>query len=143
MKALSIRQPWAWLILHAGKDIENRSWNSHFRGPFLIHAAAGMTRKEYDNAVQFWRVLGSWREAGCKLVPDVSIPPFEELPRGGIVGVSFVVDCRDHWFDPWFTGEYGFFLDQKKTRPLDFLPMKGMLGFFETGKDLRSWKKQR
>lgn len=43
MKALSIRQPWAWLILHGGKDIENRSWNTNFRGRFLIHAAAGMT----------------------------------------------------------------------------------------------------
>lgn len=32
MKALSIRQPWAWLILHAGKDIENRVWQTRFRG---------------------------------------------------------------------------------------------------------------
>jgi hypothetical protein len=43
MKALSIRQPWAWLILHAGKDIENRDRKPrnpalHFRGSFLIHA---------------------------------------------------------------------------------------------------------
>ena len=28
MKALSIRQPWAWAILHAGKDIENRDWRT-------------------------------------------------------------------------------------------------------------------
>ena len=31
MKALSIRQPWAWLILHAGKDIENRDWKPRIR----------------------------------------------------------------------------------------------------------------
>jgi hypothetical protein len=49
MKALSIRQPWAWLILHAGKDIENRDWPTRFRGRFLIHAAKGMTRDEYEN----------------------------------------------------------------------------------------------
>lgn len=47
IKALSIRQPWAWLILWAGKDIENRSRRFHFRGRFLIHASAGMTRNEY------------------------------------------------------------------------------------------------
>jgi hypothetical protein len=46
MKALSIRQPWAWLILNAGKDIENRDWLTRFRGPFLIHASKGMTRAE-------------------------------------------------------------------------------------------------
>ena len=38
MPALSIRQPWAWAILHAGKDIENRSWRTAFRGEVLIHA---------------------------------------------------------------------------------------------------------
>src|SRR3990167_9411398 len=50
MKALSIRQPWAWLILHAGKDIENRGWPTSFRGRFLIHASKGMTRAEYELA---------------------------------------------------------------------------------------------
>ena len=39
MKALSIRQPWAWLILHGGKDIENRTWATKLRGRVLIHAA--------------------------------------------------------------------------------------------------------
>jgi hypothetical protein len=33
--ALSIRQPWAWLICHAGKNIENRPWRTQFRGRFL------------------------------------------------------------------------------------------------------------
>lgn len=45
--ALSIRQPWAWLILHAGKDIENRTWQTYQRGWFAIHASKGMTRREY------------------------------------------------------------------------------------------------
>lgn len=29
---LSIRQPWAWLIVNGYKDIENRTWPTHFRG---------------------------------------------------------------------------------------------------------------
>jgi hypothetical protein len=46
MRALSIRQPWAWAILHAGKDIENRDWKPgnparRFRGSFLIHGRDG------------------------------------------------------------------------------------------------------
>jgi hypothetical protein len=51
MKALSIRQPWAWLILNAGKDIENRDWPTHFRGRFLIHASKGMTHDEYEGGL--------------------------------------------------------------------------------------------
>lgn len=38
MKALSIRQPWAWLILHGGKDMENRSRRTHMRGRICVHA---------------------------------------------------------------------------------------------------------
>ncbi len=38
MKALSIMQPWAWLIVNGHKDIENRNWPTRFRGPVYIHA---------------------------------------------------------------------------------------------------------
>ena len=40
MKAITIKQPWAWAIIFAGRDIENRSWYTHHRGPLLIHAGA-------------------------------------------------------------------------------------------------------
>ena len=32
MKALTIKQPWAWAILHGGKDIENRNWFTSVAG---------------------------------------------------------------------------------------------------------------
>ena len=38
MKALSIRQPWAWLIVHGYKDVENRTWSTKFRGRVQVHA---------------------------------------------------------------------------------------------------------
>ncbi|MCG0445699.1 ASCH domain-containing protein [Pseudomonas aeruginosa] len=53
MKALSIRQPWAWLVANGHKDIENRDWATSFRGRFLIHAAKSMTRDEYEEARDF------------------------------------------------------------------------------------------
>lgn len=68
MKAISIRQPWAWLILHPDlqgeerahaiecrmlKDIENRTGPTRYRGEILIHAAKGMTRAEYAG-VEDW-----------------------------------------------------------------------------------------
>lgn len=81
MKALSIRQPWAWAILHAGKDIENRNWPTTFRGVFAIHAAKGMTEDEYDSF--------------CYHHPDTiaCVPDYEEMTRGAIVAVAEIVDC--------------------------------------------------
>src|SRR5688572_4676832 len=53
MKALSLRQPWAWAVVHGGKRVENRGWTTDYRGPLLIHASTGMTRGEYEDAVAF------------------------------------------------------------------------------------------
>lgn len=41
MRAMTVRQPWAWQIIYQGKDIENRSRNiaGAYRGPVAIHAA--------------------------------------------------------------------------------------------------------
>ena len=50
-RALSIRQPWAWLILNGYKDLENRTWRTDYRGPLLIHA--GM-RVETDKDAVEW-----------------------------------------------------------------------------------------
>ena len=119
MKALSVRQPWAWLILNAGKDIENRDWSTTFRGRFLIHASKGMTRDEY---------LG-----GADLLAHIDrrifLPPFEQLERGGIVGMATLADCVEKSTSPWFFGHYGFEL--RDVMPLPFRPYKGALGFFE------------
>ena len=51
MKCISIRQPWASLIIHHGKDIENRDWGTNVRGRVLIHAAKGCTREEWEEGV--------------------------------------------------------------------------------------------
>lgn len=117
MKALSIRQPWAWLILNGGKDVENRSRNTKLRGRFLIHASQGMTRAEYNAA--------SWI-AGPQ---GITLPPFDELERGGIVGSVELVDCVDSSTSPWYMGEKAYIL--RDPRPIPFLPYKGQLGFFE------------
>lgn len=123
MKALAIRQPWAWAILHAGKDIENRDWATKFRGRVLIHASAGMTRCEYDDAMDSIKYAVN---------PDSALtqfPRFEDLQRGGIVGQVDIVDCIRDSDSNWFFGEYGFVL--RNAQPLPFRPFKGALGFFD------------
>lgn len=123
MKALSIRQPWAWAIIHAGKDIENRSWGTSYRGPMLIHAAKGLTRPEYNDFVDTYRAL-------IREMPHIPEPPrFDELPRGGIVGRVRMIDCVLASASPWFFGKFGFVLAD--PTPLPFRPVRGMLGFFD------------
>jgi hypothetical protein len=118
MIALSIRQPWAWLILHAGKDIENRNWPTKFRGRVLMHASKGMTRDEYDGAMLF-----SFGRTTAK--PAC----MDALPRGGIVGSVEIVDCVQRSSSAWFVGDYGFVLRDPQVLP--FTPWKGRLGFFD------------
>jgi hypothetical protein len=125
MKIISIRQPWAWLIVHGGKDIENRTWQRAHRGPTLIHASKGMTRREYDDASDF----AFWLHGGC----DPGIPAFDKLERGGIVGITNIVDCVSQSSSRWFVGPFGFVL--RDTRRLPFTEMTGMLGFFDAPDD--------
>lgn len=124
MKVLVIRQPWAWAIIHAGKDIENRSWNTNVRGRFLVAAAKGMTKAEYGAFMDFVY------SRQIKTVP--LIPAADELQRGGIIGSVELVDCIDHTKSKWYEGEYGFLL--RDPMPLPFRPIKGRLGFFEEPK---------
>lgn len=118
--AISIRQPWAWLILNAGKDIENRTWITKFRGRALVHAAKGMTRKEYRDAKRFVSICVS---------SEIALPSFYALLRGGIVGEVEITDCVDFHESSWFSGPYGFVLHNPK--PLPFRPCRGSLGFFK------------
>lgn len=143
MKALSIRQPWAWLIVRpdlagvardaaaasgALKDIENRGWPTRFRGRVLIHAAKGMTRAEYEDGQD-----PLWSSGG----PTIELPPFEQLERGGIVGVTTIDACiaPANRTSLWHMGSaYGFHLVD--TKPLPFVPCKGARGFFNVSGDV-------
>ena len=120
MKALSIRQPWAWLIVNGFKDIENRTWATKYRGKFSVHASKGMTRDEYEDCLDYicWSVS-----------EHISLPEPEELQRGGIVGEAELVDCVQENESEWFAGPYGFVIRNAVVSP--FVACRGALGFFE------------
>jgi hypothetical protein len=120
--ALSVRQPWAWAIIFADKDIENRSWQAvnhglRVRGRIAIHAAKGMTREEYEDA----------KETIERNAPFC--PPPHELSRGGIVGSVEVIDVVSDHKSPWFFGPRGLVL--RDPIACDFIPSVGALGYFE------------
>lgn len=123
--AISVRQPWAWLIIHGGKDIENRNWPTGRRGRVWIHASKGMTRSEYEEAYHFVE-----KHKLFDLLPQsLQIPAFDELERGGIIGSVEITDCVEESESPWFVGDYGFVLADPK--PFPFAACNGALNFFK------------
>ena len=117
-RILSIRQPWASLIVHGYKDVENRTWRTGYRGPVLIHASLATDRISDDDIE---------RRFGVR-------PP-EKQSRGGVVGVAEIVDCvRPHpsaWYAP---AHWAFVLTG--SRPLPFVPWKGALSLREAPPEL-------
>lgn len=126
MKAISIRSPWWWFILHGGKTIENRDWPTRFRGPVLIHASSWFRPDEVHDDFRYARQIAS--DSGWPSLPPVSLA--ELRAQGGhIVGRARIVDCVDQSDSPWFFGRYGFVLTD--AEPLaQPVPCKGRLGFF-------------
>jgi hypothetical protein len=165
MKALSIRQPWAHMItnrvdhtatLYAPsgqeirqerfdfKDVENRTWQTSYRGELLIHASAN---KGFERLVLIERERSSYASAASLFC---QIPHDEKLHLGGIVGVAELWDCVDRGIEsPWWEGQWGWRLRLPKALP--FSPLKGKLGLFdvqdsdireETLEALRLWRER-
>jgi len=120
MKAITIRQPFAWLIVKGRKDIENRSWRTHYRGPLLIHSAskfANVPLSEIEDTYQ------------------VRLPAIDKMKCGGIVGVCELVDCVTEHRSKWFDGPYGFVL--RNARELPFRKISGGLGLWNYPRSAR------
>lgn len=109
MKMISIRQPWASLVVAGVKDVENRTWSTRYRGPVLIHASQ---RADSISSDEIERRFG--------------IYPPSTMPLGGIVGIAEVVDCVKPCASKWYApGHYAFVL--ANARSLPFVKWKGAL----------------
>ena len=115
LSCLSVRQPWAWLIVNGHKDVENRTWPTRHQGDTLIHAG-----QVFDREGLAW-ILTRFPE-----MRDV-LPEHYEL--GGAVGTCQVLRCVQHSESRWFFGPYGFVL--YRARPMPFVPLRGRLGIWE------------
>ena len=72
MKVLTIKQPWATLIMQENKRFEFRSWQTKYRGELLIHAGKGIDKEAVKRLANY-------------------LP--KELPQGKILGKVTLVDC--------------------------------------------------
>lgn len=118
LPCLSILQPYAWLIVHGHKDIENREWRTNFRGRILIHAGKKYSRGDHQEyAEEFSEDF------------DIDLPAFEHMQLGGIVGSATITDCvREHPSRWKILGSWGFVMKDQRVRP--FVPYRGQLGIF-------------
>jgi hypothetical protein len=149
MKCLSLRQPWANAVLYLGKSVENRKWNTRYRGEFLIHAAKAMTKAEYAEACEACEnVLGIPRCYEIEAAFGRGDKPTHKMEFGGIVGRARIVDVvgpreslvlggveshypprlHDGGWRWHFREQYGFILAD--VEPLPFKPCRGQLGLY-------------
>jgi hypothetical protein len=121
MKVLTVKNPWAYLIIYGFdfgpemggfkiKDVENRTWETMYRGSLLIHAS-----KNFDENA-YWDI----RPFNVKWADY----------NGHIIGRANLADCvkdsKSRWAEP---GLWHWVL--KDPRPCKPVPAKGALGLWE------------
>ena len=87
MRAITLQQPWAYAIVHLGKDVENRTWRTGYE-PIQIAVHAG---KSYD-----------WH--GEDFIARLGLAVPSKMPTGAIVGLITVLGAhKNHadWCSPW------------------------------------------
>jgi hypothetical protein len=153
---LTIRNPWCWAIVHGGKRIENRSWNTNYRGPLWLHAGA---RSRWDPAgAEFRPLRNAWgryllEQAGWPGLPETDIKLGRRttlMPFGAVAALAEVTGCHHATGCPTSGGEGTpwpmctpwsargqFHIELANVRPLaDPVPCKGMLGLWRLPEDV-------
>lgn len=123
--AISIRQPWAWLVVNGYKDIENRSWQTNYKGLLIIHAGKKRDRDEEDIE---WAFNTAMMTSGDKYSYLRSRYEKEKV-LGALIGSVMVDNCVSVSDSYWFSGPFGFVMSQPKVwgQPI---PYRGALGLF-------------
>lgn len=134
MKALSLWQPWATLLVIGAKEWETRGWYMKYRGPLAIHAAKYMHREIEELCNTQEHIKGILEPRGLS---------YATLPRGVILGTGIVKECRraeevrgllsamERAFGD-FDGADRFATRFADVVPFQFpIPARGAQGFFE------------
>lgn len=97
--ALTVKQPWAHMIAHCGKTVENRSWRMDFRGDLAIHAGAysGWDKNAETSpaAVEAWkRWVANWTTPGFPPAPLTRGEAYSYFTFGAVIAVAEVSGCH-------------------------------------------------
>ncbi|MEP6576419.1 MAG: ASCH domain-containing protein [Nitrososphaerota archaeon] len=120
-KCLSLKQPFAELVVTGKKTIELRKWNTKFRGEFLVHASKTVNKEACERNKINPDSLITGAIVGRAILYDV---------RFYDSGRSFLQDRKKHFAGTGYAGPvYGFLLRGARKFRKPFV-MKGKLGFF-------------
>jgi len=124
LKAISIKQPWAYLLASGIKDIENRSWKTNYRGTVLIHTGAKYMKMINPNNIftnEQWNYLSDTQK---RLV-------MSSLPTSAIIGSMEIVDCVKNNNSIWAEEDsWNWIVRNQKLFDTPILNVKGKLSFF-------------
>lgn len=124
LPCLSVRQPWAAAIIHLGKDVENRPWDTSCRGPLLIHASKRKPQPEEMAAL--FDLLGPVDE---DQVLNRIERVYGTLQYGAVIGCVDLMDVVHDSTSPWAEqGSHHWLLHNPRSLPP--LVMRGHQGLF-------------
>ena len=129
MWAISVQQPFAWAIVHGGKNIENRTWlpKQLKIGDRLaiIASKSWYPVYEYGREVRWQKIDSDFRLRG------VVMPKKSDFLLGGLIGTVIFQGARDkHLENVWaMNGQYHWLLSD--PLPLPFCPVRGQLGIYQ------------
>lgn len=133
MKAITVKQPWASLIVSGLKDIENRKWKTTFRGRVLIHAS---NSKDLDN-LPLDTIFTTPQINALKQHYSENVLCSFIYPHGEIIGSVEIVDCVVNHTSVWAeksSNEDKPIYNWVLANPIKFknpIPAKGKLSFWE------------
>jgi hypothetical protein len=114
MRVLTIRQPWAGAIFARGKNVENRTWRTDYRGPLVIHSAS---RIDVGSPV----VAGRGRA----------------WEQGVLLGVVELIDCVRDAPGDWAMPDCWHWVIRRPKLCKIVMPAKGQLGLWNLNSSLR------
>lgn len=130
MKAISIKQPWASLIVEGIKPIENRTWPTKYRGKVFIHASAKMVQHEFVREIY---TQDQWDYLNSNNLHD----KIKTVPLSAIIGEVEIVDCvighESIWAETGFVNHkpiYNWVLANPVKYPDPIKNIKGKLSFW-------------
>jgi hypothetical protein len=126
LRTLTVRQPWPWAMAHGGKDVENRTWNTAYRGALAIHAAARWDREEAS--VRIYELTGAYVVKSVESAVFVVVDLVDVCTVRGSAG-----DCE---CGPWaIPGQCHWRLANPRPLP-EPVPCKGRLGLWSLPADV-------
>lgn len=123
MKALTVKQPWAELIVSGTKDIENRTWRTNYRGRVLIHAAKTPVSSDELSAYPLPALRREIRDFSLK---------DGNFSTGSIIGSVEIVDCVMNHPSEWAEkGVWNWVLAKPHKYEKPILNIKGKLSLWD------------